>query len=81
MLLHGVVRSHSSDHVEAVPSRTGGEPLPGQGQENTVVHKAPQYLSSFHTIDTLNHLRSQFIGGGALYAVYAEAYTVFLCVC
>jgi len=21
------------------------------------------------------------IGGGALYAVYAEAYTVFLCVC
>jgi len=32
-------------------------------------------------IDARNFELSWYIGGGALYAVYAKAYTVFLCVC
>ena len=40
-----------------------------------------QQVASCHGDRERERERERDIGGGALYAVYAKAYTVFLCVC
>jgi len=50
-LLHGVARSHSGDHAVAAVPRLYSRCTVRQGQDNRMLHKAPQVL--LHSLTAL----------------------------